>query len=314
MRTLSKILDVNKELWLLLSMFAIAAMLNFVLASHRVLLGFYGLPVLFSAYFYGRRHAVLTAVACILIVFMVLEMNPYVLQSHADQIQKWLDFVIWAGILVLTAYGMGTLHEHKSRQLAELRETYDGVLNILCHFVSKDNYTQNHSYRVSIYATQIAQDMGCSPQLTEDVRTAALLHDIGKLEVSRRVLYKSTTLTDDERSEMSEHTQRGGELIDLARGSMRRVVPIILAHHDRFNGNGDLQPTGKPMPMGARIIAVADVFDALTSDRPYRKAMPTFEARDYITNKSGTDFDPEVVDAFVRTFNQGVLEVPELLV
>jgi len=156
--------------------------------------------------------------------------------------------------------------------------------------------------------------MGASAQLVEDVRTAALLHDIGKLDVSRKVLYKSTKLTEDERDEMSQHVNRGGELIDLAKGSLRRVVPIILAHHDRFDGSGDPQPSGKAVPLGARIIAVADVYDALTSDRPYRKAMPTFEARDYIVNKAGTDFDPAVVDAFARAFSLGVLEVPELLV
>ncbi len=314
MKTLDKILEVNKELWLLLSMFAIAAMLNFVLASHRMLLGFYGLPVLFSAYFYGRRHAVMTAVASVLIVLMIMQVNPYLFQEQVGPLQKWLDFSIWAGILVLTAYGMGTLHEHKARQLGELRETYDGVLNILCHFVSKDNYTQNHSYRVSIYSTLIARDMGASAEFIEDVRTASLLHDIGKLEVSRRVLYKSTSLTEDERSEMSQHVNRGGELIDLAKGSLRRVVPIILAHHDKFDGSGDLQVSGKEIPLGARIIMVADVYDALTSDRPYRKAIPTFEARDYIVKKAGTDFDPVVVDAFARTFNDGILEVPELLV
>jgi putative nucleotidyltransferase with HDIG domain len=314
MRALNKLLDVNKELWLLLSMFAIAAILNFVLSSHRVLLGFYALPVLFSAYFYGRRHAVMTAVGSILIVFLVLRFNPFVLQEQVGMVQKWLDFTIWAGILVITAYGMGTLHEHKARQLDELRETYDGVLMILCHFVSKDNYTQNHSYRVSVYASQIAHELGVSAQLAEDIRAAALLHDIGKLEVSRQVLYKSAKLNEDERSEMSQHVSRGGELVDMAKGSLRRVVPIILAHHDSFSGSGRSHSSGNEIPLGARIIAVADVYDALTSDRPYRKALPPFEARDYIVNKAGVDFDPEVVDAFARTFHQGVLEVPELLV
>jgi predicted signal transduction protein with EAL and GGDEF domain len=117
LKTFSKVLDANKELWLLLSMFAIAALLNFVLASHHVLLGFYGLPVLFSAYFYGRRHAVMTAVASVLIVLLLVKLNPYILQAHVDPLQKWLDFVIWAGILVVTAYGMGTLHEHKTVML-----------------------------------------------------------------------------------------------------------------------------------------------------------------------------------------------------
>jgi putative nucleotidyltransferase with HDIG domain len=315
LKTFSKALDVNKELWLMLSIFGIAAMLNFVLASHQVLLGFYGLPVLFSAYYYGRRHAVMTAVASVLIVLLVLWINPGISQEHLAPLQKWMDFTIWASILVITAYVMGTLHEQKAEQLVELRETYDGVLMILCHFVSKDNFTQNHSYRVSIYATKIAQDMGASAQFIEDVRAAALLHDIGKLEVSRKVLYKSAKLTEDERKEMSQHVTRGGDLVDMAKGSLRRVMPIILAHHDTFDGSGDLHhPFGKEIPLGARIISVADVYDALTSDRPYRKAMHPFEAKDYIVSKAKTDFDPDVIAAFSRTFHQGVLEVPELLV
>jgi putative nucleotidyltransferase with HDIG domain len=309
-----KVVDVNKELWLLFSLFVIAAMFNFVLASHRVLLGFYGLPTLFSAYFYGRRHAVLTAVASILLVLLVLYFNPAILQENVSPLQKWLDLAVWAGILILTAYGMGTLYELKTRQLTELRETYDGVLNILCHFVSKDNYTQNHSYRVSVYATRIARNMGVTAELCEDIRAAGLLHDIGKIEVSRQVLYKSAQLTEDESAEMAQHVSKGGDLVNLARGSLRRVVPLILAHHDSFNGSGNHHAVGQEIPLGARIIAVADVYDALTSDRPYRKALPPFEARDYIINKAGKDFDPAVVDTFTQTFNQGLLEVPELLV
>ena len=239
LRAFSKILDVNKELWLLLSMFMIAAAINFVVASHRVLLGFYGLPTLFSAYHYGRRHAVLTGLASILMVFLILLFNPVVLQEHTNPLQKWVDLAIWAGILLITAYGMGTLYELKTKQYGELRETYDGVLMILCHFVSKDNYTQNHSYRVSVYATQLAQELGASPEFVEDVRAAGLLHDIGKLDVSRQVLYKSAQLTPNESQEMARHASMGGELVDMARGSLRRVVPLILAHHDRFDGRGE---------------------------------------------------------------------------
>jgi putative nucleotidyltransferase with HDIG domain len=256
----------------------------------------------------------MTAVASILIVLLLLQLDPNILQESADPLQKWLDLAVWAGILVLTAYGMGTLYEHKTKQLTELRETYDGVLNILCHFVSKDNYTQNHSYRVSVYATRIARHTGVPPELVEDIRAAGLLHDIGKIEVSRQVLYKSAQLTEDESAEMAEHVNRGGDLVNLARGSLRRVVPLILAHHDNFDGSGNHRSNGMEIPLGARIIAVADVYDALTSDRPYRKAMPPFEARDYIVKQSGTDFDPVVVDMFSQTFNQGLLEVPELLV
>ncbi len=90
---------------------------------------------------------------------------------------------------------MGTLHEHHQAKVAELRQTYHGLLLILRQFVSKDKYTDNHSYRVSIYAAKIASYLGLSPQNVEDIRDASLLHDIGKLDVSRSLLYKAARLT-----------------------------------------------------------------------------------------------------------------------
>ena len=88
------------------------------------------------------------------------------------------------------------------------------------------------------------------------------------------------------------------------------MIPIILAHHDKFDGTGYHSTRGEAIPVEARIIAVADVYDSLTSDRPYRKAMSPFEARELIVKGSGTDFDPDVVDAFLATFSRGELEVP----
>jgi HD-GYP domain-containing protein (c-di-GMP phosphodiesterase class II) len=314
-KALDKILEANKELWLLLSLFAIAAVLNFAVASHRVVLGFYALPTVFSAYFYGRRHAVMTAVASVSVVVLLLFVNPATLQETVPQpVQKWLDLIIWAGTLIVTAYAMGTLYEHKTRHLAELRETYNGVLMILCHFVSKDAYTQNHSYRTSIYASRIAERMGLSPEEAEDIRAAALLHDIGKLEVSRPLLYKAAKLTDEEYREMSQHVARGGRIMDSVGGSLRRVIPLVLSHHDRFNGTGYHQMAGEEIPLGARVIAVADVYDAMTSDRPYRKAVTPFEARDYLVKASGNEFDPRVVNAFLEAFRLGMLEISDVLV
>jgi HD-GYP domain-containing protein (c-di-GMP phosphodiesterase class II) len=92
-------------------------------------------------------------------------------------------------------------------------------------------------------------------------------------------------------------------------GSLRRIIPIILAHHDKFDGSGYNPTEGANIPLEARIIAVADVYDALTSDRPYRKAMSTYDARDVIVKGAGTEFDPAVVDAFVAIFRRGDLEL-----
>jgi len=314
-KALDKIAEANKELWLLLSLFAIAAVLNFAVASHRVVLGFYALPTVFSAYYYGRRHAVMTAIASVSIVALLLFANPATLrETVSSPLQKWLDLIIWGGTLMVTAYAMGTLYEHKSRHLAELRETYNGLLTILCHFISKDAYTQNHSYRTSIYASRIAERMGLSSEVIEDIRAAALLHDIGKLEISRPLLYKAAKLTDEEYQEMAQHVDRGGKLMDSVGGSLRRVIPLILSHHDRFNGTGHNKMAGEEIPLGARVIAVADVYDAMTSDRPYRKAASPFEVRDYLAKAASIEFDPRVVDAFLDAFRLGLMEISDVLV
>jgi putative nucleotidyltransferase with HDIG domain len=308
-----RLTDVNKELWLILSIFAIAGALNFLLASHRVVLGFYTLPTLFSAYWYGRRHAVLTAFGSVFVVILVVFFNPSLFRNVLPG-EKWYDITTWGSILVVMAYAMGTLSEHHEARVRELRETYHGLLLILRQFISNDKYTQNHSYRVSIYAAKLASYLGLKAERIEDVRAAALLHDIGKLDISRELLYKAARLTEDEFSEMKRHVEKGVGILEPVGGSLRRVIPIILAHHDKFDGSGYHPTRGEEIPLEARIIAVADVYDSLTSDRPYRKAMSPFEAKEIIVKGSGTDFDPKVVEAFLAAFRRAEMEVPEVLV
>jgi putative nucleotidyltransferase with HDIG domain len=311
-RFLRRLETVNKELWLVFSLFVLAGLVNTVVESQRVALGLYTLPTVGSAYLYGRRHATLTAFASILLVILLGLFNPDLLGWHTKAIvfQEWVDMTIWGGTLMLTGYLTGTLCDHKTSQVRELRETYNGVLMILRHFISKDPYTENHSYRVSVYASRIAEALRFSPDRIEDVRAAALLHDIGKLEVSREVLHKAARLTDEEVSEVRSHVDKGVALLESVGGSLRRVIPIILAHHDKFDGTGYRPTRGEDIPLESRIIAVADVYDALTSDRPYRKAMSPFEAREMIMRSAGTEFDPEVVEAFLTVFRRGGMEVP----
>jgi len=303
---------VNKELWVMLSLFAIALLLNQVIAAQRMVLSFYVLPTIASSYFYGRRHGTLTAFASTLLVAGLLLFrnsvngNPL---AQAMNVGDWMEVVVWGGSLVVTGYLMGTLYEHKNQQINELRETYQGVLMILRHFIAKDTYTENHCYRVSVYATRIAAQLNLPPDRIEDVRAAALLHDIGKLEISRELLYKAARLTREEHERIQEHIPKGIEILEPVGGALRRVIPIILAHHDKFDGSGYNATSGEAIPFEARIIAVADVYDALTSDRPYRKAMSTFEARDVIVNGENTEFDPKVVAAFNALFRRGELEI-----
>jgi putative nucleotidyltransferase with HDIG domain len=226
----------------------------------------------------------------------------------------WSDLGIWAGLLLIFAYATGTLHETAQRRLSELKQTYTGLLQILSQIISNDKFTQNHSYRVSVYATQIAGEMGFDADRIEDIRAAALLHDIGKLETSRDVLYKAAKLTEEEKNEIKTHVHKGVDLLSPVAGSLRRILPIILAHHDKFDGSGYHSTKGEDIPVEARILSVADVYDSLISDRPYRKGLSPFEARDIIVKGEGSDFDPRVIRAFEKAFQKQRLEVPEVLV
>jgi HD-GYP domain-containing protein (c-di-GMP phosphodiesterase class II) len=159
-----------------------------------------------------------------------------------------------------------------------------------------------------VYAVRIATHLSLGPERIEDVRAAGLLHDIGKLDVSRELLYKAARLTRAEYEEMQQHVNKGVLMLQTVGGSLRRVIPIVLAHHDKFNGSGYHSARGQEIPLEARIISVADVYDSLTSDRPYRKAMSPFDAKDIIVRAAATDFDPLVVDAFLTAFRFGEMD------
>jgi putative nucleotidyltransferase with HDIG domain len=308
---------INQELWLVLSLFVVAGLFNWLVESHRMILGLYTLPTIFSAYVYGRRHAVLTACASIFMVFILLWKNSGLFAGSAPfalSYDQWPELISWAGLLLITAYAMGTLYDRQERHLRELRQTYFGLLTILQQFISNDKYTHNHSYRVALYASAIASRMGFDQEHIDDVRAAALLHDVGKLETSRDLLHKAASLTPEEMVEMRKHVQKGVALLEPVGGSLRRVLPIILAHHDRYDGSGYRPTKGEEIPIEARILAVADAFDTLTSDRPYRRAVSPFEARQIIVSSAGANFDPVVVNKFVEAFEHGEMEIPEALV
>lgn len=315
-RLLEKLIEVNKELWVIFSLILIVGAMNYLLASQRMLLGLYTLPTLFSAYFYGRRHATLTAFLSVILVGTAIYYNPAWLaeaKNTSFMEAKWYELMAWGGILMVTAYAMGSLYDRDKKKVLELREAYQGILVILRRFISNDQYTENHCYRVSVYAAKIADYLGFTPERIEDIRSAALLHDIGKLEISRRLLHKAAHLTQGEYDEMKLHVPKGSEILHPVQGPLGRILPIILAHHEKYDGSGYNHAHGEKIPLEARALSVADVYDSLTSARPYRKAMSPFEAKDVIESGAGKEFDPKVVKAFLKAFSRGEMEVPNVV-
>jgi len=279
---------------------AILGLLNALEFEQRFFLNFYFLPVVLAGYLLGRAGGVMSAVASISVVVLYALVNPGVISSFGVTPREfWADITLWGGFLVLTGGALGHLYEARNRAYADLTKAYDGVLEILVKFIdTADRYTEAHSVRVSILSTEIARQMQLPEQEIEDIRVAALLHDVGKLDVSIDVIRKAGKLDDDEWEQLKKHPEHGANIVRSVGGLLSNAVPLILFHHEQYGGNGYYKRKGEQIPLGSRIIAVADAFDAMTTDRPYQKARQSWEALEIIQDGAGDHFDPDVVDAF----------------
>jgi HD domain len=182
----------------------------------------------------------------------------------------------------------------------EIRSLSIGAIEALVSALeAKDKYSAGHSRRVTLFALVIGNKLNLSEEDMEDLRYGSLLHDVGKIAVDPVVQNKITRLTPNEYAHIMGHVHAGADIVKPVVNS--KVVALIEHHHDQYDGGNPQQVlTGEDIPLGARIIAVADAFDAMTSTRPYRAAMPTARAIKEIQDYKGTQFDPVVVDAFLE--------------
>lgn len=169
---------------------------------------------------------------------------------------------------------------------------------------AKDHNTHDHLRRVQAYAMQLGHDLGLGEAELEALRAAALLHDIGKLAVPEQILAKPGRLTAEEFEKMKIHPTVGAEILDRVQFPYP-VTPIVRSHHEKWNGQGYPEGLrGDAIPMGARILSVVDCFDALTSERPYRRAMSADDAMKHVVSEAGTSFDPRVVAAIEKRYRE----------
>jgi putative nucleotidyltransferase with HDIG domain len=191
-------------------------------------------------------------------------------------------------------------------QFAEHQRAHTATLRALCQAVeTKDFYTRGHSERVSRGAGMIARQIGMRADRAEAVRFAGMLHDVGKLGVPTKVLQKEGSLTEEEYATIQLHPMRGLEIVrDI--GFLNEALTGIMHHHERMDGRGyPMGFAGDEIPEFARIIAVADAFDSMTSTRAYRKATRIAAAVDELRRGAGTQFDPKIVDAFIAALDRG---------
>ncbi len=163
----------------------------------------------------------------------------------------------------------------------------------------RDHYTGEHADSTVRYSTQLARALGVGQEDIDNVRKASILHDLGKVGISDKILLKKAKLTKGEFEEIKKHPQIGADIIRPIQ-FMQEIIPLILYHHERWDGKGYPEGLkGEGIPIGARIISIADVYQALTSDRPYRKAFTKKEAMNILREGAGSQFDPEIVKVFL---------------
>ena len=279
---------------------------TYLIEEKFIILNFYYLPVLTAGYFLGRRMGVLAAVFSILAVLICVLFFPRRFLEGKEILTGVAQLSSWSGFLILASFMVGSLYEKNEQRVKELKNAYIGVLEILSKYLeSTDRYTKGHSVRVSDFATEIGIAMGLARPEVENIRVSGLLHDIGKIEISGEILSKAAELSTEEKDLMDSHTVKGAYILSCVGSVLKEVVPIVIAHHKYFTDTLENNNGGAiKIPLGARVIAVADAYDAMTTDRPYRKGMPPWEAFQEIVAKTGKQFDPRVVEAFKRVVSE----------
>lgn len=234
-------------------------------------------------------------------------------RSELDPDESWFEFLEMLAGQAAIAIDNAALFERLQRANHELRVAYDQTIEGWARALDlRDDETEGHSRRVTELAIAIAGRLEIDPGELIHIRRGALLHDIGKLGVPDQILLKPGPLTDEEREAMERHPTYARDLLSSI-PFLEKAIDIPYAHHERWDGTG--YPgglAGTEIPLAARIFAVADVYDALRSDRPYREAWSADEAREYVRERAGTHFDPMVVEAFLSLENETLARVERM--
>ncbi|WP_264049040.1 HD-GYP domain-containing protein [Methylobacterium flocculans] len=212
-------------------------------------------------------------------------------QARLDQMDRaaWLDREVKAATALIAA---------REREI---------VMMLMKAAEHRDNETGNHVARVAHLVATIGRGLGLPEEQVEQLSLASTMHDVGKISVPDAILLKPGPLTAEERSAMQTHAERGRRILEAGSSSLMQLAAEIAAtHHERWDGTGyPLGLEGEAIPLAGRIVAVADVFDALTSERPYKKAWSEAEALNHIRTNADSHFDPACVDAFLRERDSG---------
>jgi HD-GYP domain-containing protein (c-di-GMP phosphodiesterase class II) len=268
---------------------------------HSPLAGIFFVSVAFAAASLPPRPVAVIAAADIALVLLVAALDA-----------QWTAGLIFQLPALASIAALATSIAHaRGHSVNELRAAKQGTIQRLARVIEyRDNETGEHTERMSAYCAVIARRLGWPEDEVGELQLAATMHDVGKVAVPDAVLLKPGPLSPPERAVMERHTVVGHEMLSGSHSRLLQLAATIaLTHHERVDGEGyPHRLRGDQIPLAGRIVAVADVFDALTSDRVYRGAMPVEQAVRILTEARGTQFDPDVLDAFERGLGE-VLEI-----
>ena len=206
------------------------------------------------------------------------------------------------------------LSRSQELRVVQLQQAYETSLTVLANAIDvRDPYTRGHVERVTAYSEVMAVELGWNGRQLEQIRFGAILHDIGKIMIQEFILFKKGPLNDEEWLEVKRHPVVGAEMIKCI-SYLASAIPIVRHHHERWDGNGYPDGlAGEDIPMAARIVAVADGFDAMTTKRPYQSTRSLWQAYSEVLTCSGTQYDPDVVAAFQRAWDKhNIQPIPEM--
>ncbi|HUL04325.1 MAG TPA: HD domain-containing phosphohydrolase [Gemmatimonadales bacterium] len=242
-----------------------------------------------------------SAVACLQLGALDYVAKPF----HLDEVRARVTQALDKRRLILEnrTYHQG-LEARVQVQARRIEEVFlEGVQALAQALEEKDAYTRGHSARVAHYAVRVARQLKLDSQVVDTIALGAELHDIGKIGVREAVLYKAGKLTPDEYRHIMEHTVIGARILSPLLRDAPQALAIVRSHHERLDGSGSPDGLkGDAIPFEARVVSVADSFDAMTSERPYRPGLSVQQAVRELQEGKGVQFDPVLVDAFLHAF------------
>lgn len=221
--------------------------------------------------------------------------------EKSDKVDQLLLLVESALKSVEQMHTISNINEKLKDAYSDLKEAYKGTMESLRLAVdAKDSYTKNHSDRVSYYSVLLAKALNLPEEQIELIKDGGLFHDIGKIGIPDSILQKAGKLTDDEYHDIKNHPSIGEHILQPAK-IFDNIIPMVKHHHERYDGKGyPSSLKGDEIPLNARIVCIADSFDAMTSDRSYRPRFTLYKALDELQKCKNAQFDPNLVDVFVK--------------